>query len=198
MAGLTIDTNLPEVQAKLGRIGRRQVPFATVLALTRTAQDGQEAVRSELPRRFTLRSSWLQRGIRVQAANKARPVARVWSRDAFMVLQEVGGTKSPRGRAIAIPKAIRRSERSRIPRSRRPRAILRRPRTFVAPLRGGDAGIFQRRGRRGAVRLLYALETDPVRIDPRWGFRSTVQDVVDRTFAGHFGRALARALATAR
>ncbi len=130
-----------------------QLPYATALALTRTAQDAQAEIKRGLPRRFKLRNRWVEQGIRVKAARKGpAPEAVVHSRDGFMFLQEVGGTKLPHGRALAIPgheqpdyvagRSIRKANR--------PRALLAKPAHFVAPLRHGSKqlGIFQRMGRK--------------------------------------------------
>lgn len=195
----TIDATIPDLERKLSALARSQVPFATALALTMTAVDARDQVREELPRRFTIRRPWVSRGIRTSRATKRRPEAAVWSRDEFMIAQETGATRRPRGRSIALPRGIRRNVRQVVPRSRRPRRILENPRTFIAPLRGGDRGIFRRRGRKGrAPELLYRLESGAVRIRPRWEFEETVDQVVARRFERNFGRALARAIATSR
>src|SRR5260370_40269244 len=61
----------------------RQIPFALARALTRTAQDAQSDVRSDLPRRFTIRNTWVSRSIRITPATKAKPEAIVGSLEPF-------------------------------------------------------------------------------------------------------------------
>lgn len=51
---LTIDVRTQEVMTFLQRI-HPQFPYAAMLALNRTAEDGLAALRSEIPRRFTIR-----------------------------------------------------------------------------------------------------------------------------------------------
>lgn len=78
--------------------------FAMALALTRTVQATQTYLRSHLASDFTIRSSWVAKGIRIVPATKATLTAAVGSKDAFMRLQTIGGQKTPRNsRAVAIP-----------------------------------------------------------------------------------------------
>lgn len=48
----------------------KDIPYATSLALTRTAQDAQIEVRRNVGRLFTLRNTWTQQGIRFKPAEK--------------------------------------------------------------------------------------------------------------------------------
>jgi hypothetical protein len=78
---LTHSTNLSAVQAALSKTEREQIPFATALALTKTAQKvkaGEIAVMKrnlDRPTNFTLNSLF------VKAATKATQQARVWFKD---------------------------------------------------------------------------------------------------------------------
>ncbi|MBF0171465.1 MAG: hypothetical protein HQK87_10345, partial [Nitrospinae bacterium] len=69
----------------------KQLRFAAAQALTRTAQDAQEEVKRQLPERFTIRTGWLARGIRIRPASRNNLKASVLVKDAFMALQETGG-----------------------------------------------------------------------------------------------------------
>lgn len=195
----------------LERARRDQLPFATALALTRTAQEAQEAERDEIPRRFETRGTYLERGVRIKAATKRAPQAAVFwrapggaARRSFadtLARHETGGVKAPRGRALAIPVAEpRRTKGGKIRKAALPAALLKRKRTFVAPFnRGADAGIFQRVGkRRYPIRLLYHLTSETVRIRERWEFVDTARELARREYPKQFGKAFAKAIATRR
>lgn len=175
----------------------KQFPFATALALTRTAQDVQVEERRDLPRKFTLRNNWVSQGIRIKAATKSDLQAVVYQRDDFMALQETGGTKSPHGRSIAIPKAVRTNKRGIVPTGRYPRPLLDKPGVFLATI-GTIRGIWERTSRkRVPLRLLYTLKNS-VPIRPRFNFIPTARRVVLQRFARQFQLAFDRAIKTAR
>jgi hypothetical protein len=79
------------------------LPYATAVALTRTAKRAQTKIRRNLPRRFIIRKKWVGKGVQIKPATKKRHVAVIFSRDEFMVRQEEGGIKRPKGRHIAVP-----------------------------------------------------------------------------------------------
>lgn len=196
---LTIDARID-----LAAFGRKlnQIPFATALTLTRIAQDAQLEVRRELGRRFFIRNTWVERGILFSPARKDTLVATVFSRDDFMVLQETGGTKTPRGKSVAVPGDVRTNKRGIITQANRPRALLAKKNTFRAKI-GGVDGIWQRLGKRTAKRTGRALKllfifTSAVRIPPRFGFAETVRRVVRQRFPRQWALAVERAVKTAR
>jgi len=200
----TLDLESSAALQGLDDLRRSQLPFATAVALTKTAQAGQARIRRELPDRFTIRNRFLERNVRIRAATKRRPEARVeWrppaSRSAFtsqLATQETGGTRRPRGRTLALPRGVKRGKGGTIGRAQRPARLLDRKNVFIADVRGG-AAIFRRVGR-GRPRLLYFLTRRPARIDARWEFRKTARDEARRVYPREFGRAFAKALATRR
>lgn len=182
----------------------KQVPFATALALTRTAQDVQAEVRRQLPRRFTIRNNWVSQGIRITKATKQDLTATVYSKDKFMKLQETGGVKTSKGTAQGIPVDVKASARGIVPRGLWPRALLGRPDVFRAVIHGVD-GLWQRlkvsRRKRGrgarSLKLLYVLKPF-VPIRPRFGFVDTARETVAKVWANRFREAFAQAMRTAR
>lgn len=176
-----------------------QVPFALARALTRTAKDGQGDVRAELPQRFTLRNTWVDRGIRIKPATKALPIAEVGSLEPFMERQETGGIRTPRShRRIAVPTAnVRRGGRGMIAKSQRPAGLRGKPGVFLMKSKGG-AGIVRRHGKaRLPLQFLYWLKAG-VTIKPRFGFKGTTGNTVSRRFGPNFLDAIAEAMRTAK
>lgn len=180
-----------------------QIPFATALALTRTAQDAQAEVRRGLKSRFTVRNNFVEKGILFSAAKKDTLQATVFSRDDFMILQEKGGTKTPRGASISVP--MEGGNKKGIARAgRRPKDLRSTVGVFRAKI-GGVDGLWQRLQRRSKakkaaghhLKLLFVFKPSvPVRA--RFGFADTVRKVVIERFRRQLDLAIATAVRTAR
>lgn len=67
--------------AKLARDLPRQVAFANALALTRTAQIAEKAIKQEMHKRFDRPTRWTLGSTRVIPATKQRQIAQVWLKD---------------------------------------------------------------------------------------------------------------------
>lgn len=188
-----------EIQADFTRLRQvfRQFPFASALALTKTAQDVQLDERRDLSQNFVLRNNWVSQGVRIKAATKANLEAAVFQRDDFMVLQAEGGTKRPRGRSLAVPIDARTNKRGIVPTGARPNALKGRPRIF-RKLIGNIDGLWQRRGKkRVPLRLLFVFERS-VPVKPRFHFLPVAKRTVAARFARQFQIAFDRAIKTAR
>lgn len=196
--GFTVDLKLDMAKKRLGDLKRKQIPFATALALTQTAADGQKAVRKTLSKNFVIRSTWISNGIRTKKATKKRLFSMVFSRDSFMYDQEHGATRSPAGEVFAIPRGIRRRKESRVTRKQRPGVILHKPNVFIARTRTNKPAIFRRVGKKGRLVLLYFLHRGTARIRPRLGMAKTVQRVAKKNWKKNFGKSFARAIRTAK
>jgi len=193
---ISIDTRA--TIAALDALARKQAPFATALALTKTAQAAQAEVKRTLPQRFTIRNNFVEKGIRVEAARKRdwpRPRAAVYSKDRFMALQETGGVKTGKsGGSVGVPVTVRRTPKQTLPPSRWPKALLRKPNHFILQTRNGPA-LARRKG--GGIELLYGFAKS-VKVKPRLGMASTVENVARKAFVREFEKALAHAMRTAR
>lgn len=180
----------------------RQLPFATAVALTKTAQEAQKEVVDGLGDKFTIRTGWAKPsnkfGIKIKAAKKTNLVAEVGTDADWLEKFETGKDKLPRGRNLAIPTAnVRRTKRDLIQKSQRPNA-LRAKRTFVLKTRSGNV-LFQRKfkGKRAQLVALYNLEKR-ARIRRNSPVYQPVKKIVVRVFGKNFARAYADALRSAR
>lgn len=72
---------LTDQLAELTDLAQRQIPFATALALTRTAQDVKAALEAEMPKVFDRPTRWTLNSLRLIPARKDRLLARVWIKD---------------------------------------------------------------------------------------------------------------------
>ena len=108
----------------------KQIPFATALALTRTAKEVQREEIAHIRTAFTVRGSWLREGGRfgvgITPASKENLVAIVESRAPWLEDHEEGAMRTPEGAHFAVPqKDIRRTKTQVIARSQRPKALKR-------------------------------------------------------------------------
>ena len=119
---VSIKVDISGALAQLQRVRNDQIPFATALALTRTAQSARDAVKSKLPSQFRLRNTWTEQGVKAIMATKGNPVAYVNFARYYMLLQEYGGLKIGRVNYIAVP--LDPALRNRIPTNMRPKVLL--------------------------------------------------------------------------
>ena len=106
MLDYVVTGDVSKITRHLSDLSRRQVPFATASALTKTAKFVQQKIKEEIPRvfdrptRFTLNSTW------VRPATKARLWAEVKIKDEvaravppirWLAPQIYGGSRGPKG-----------------------------------------------------------------------------------------------------
>jgi hypothetical protein len=194
VGGLTIsvETNASDVARSFERIVGRHLPFVTAKTLTELAKQGQAQVKSELPERFTIRNTWVARGIRIEPAQK-RAWPHVFSvigtRDEFMVQHQTGEDKRPRrSDALAIPNVaeggrpgeiVRRS--GRIPKRLKPRTLLKGRKAFMQRVKGHWVILQRTTKKRYPVRFLYGMR-DSADIKEAWEFDDTVRAVVKKRY----------------
>ncbi|HEX2892268.1 hypothetical protein [Vineibacter terrae] len=195
---IVVSSDVDRIIRDYADLEERQFPFAKAKALTKTAQDAQGDVRADLPNRFTLRNTWVSKGIRITPAKKTALTAEVGSLEPFMARQETGGTKKARDHSrVAVPSQARRNKRGMIPRGERPAGLRGKPRVFLMKTAGG-VGIVRRATKaRTPIQFLYWLKAD-VQVRPAFGFKKAVGTTVARAFGPNFVAALDQARATAR
>jgi hypothetical protein len=106
MLKISVKHDLDKLAARIGRIGRDQLPFATAKALTRTAQAVQRAIPDALEKALDKPTPFTKRGIFIQPARKNNLQAVVGFKDrqaAYMIYQTEGGTRAPAKRALRLP-----------------------------------------------------------------------------------------------
>jgi hypothetical protein len=194
-----LELNTKEVVFALNRLKREQIPFAQSLALNFTLKDAQAEVRKQLPRRFSIRRPWVPRGVVVKPSNKRQLWGSIVQRDPFMARQEFGGQKTPQGKAIAVPvgELARLAKTKVLSKGKRPAAQMRKKGVYRGETKAGVPAIIKRGTARRRAEVLYLL-IPTARIEPRFEFAPTVLRTARKVWPKNFGKALARAIATAR
>lgn len=207
-------------RAFLSDLEQRQIPFARALALNRTGDDGQAAVRKHLGQVFTLRRrDFIERTIKIEnrdRATKTSPFVIVGidpTRDVLAKF-EIGGQKTPiSGKALAVPINARRNKSDIVAKPNRIKGLnLRRVGNQIIGDKGtfiAGGAILQRVGKRSRtvgpvqwgqdpnVKVLYAFE-DSVPIQPALHFVDIMTHTVEQRWVPNFEGAFALAVRTAR
>lgn len=194
------DRSIKKTARWLDSVGKKQLPFATALALTTTAKDVQRGEVKELHDKFTIRNKWPTRGpyaIKVLPAKKKKLTSIIYTNADWMPLHEFGGDKIPRGNHIAVPTSnVKRTKSGKISKANRPANLKR---SFVLKQDNGQLGIWQRKGKgkRSEIRPMYWLE-NRARIKAVWDWFRTGKKIIDRRFSRNFMLAFNKAMKTAK
>lgn len=111
---LSVRADVKEVERWLTRLERQQLPFATALALTRTAQHIQrKTIPAILPRVFERPTRWTQQGFFIEPARKTKLQASINIKDRpqgsgtpafnYLAIQQSGGQRRrAKGHEVAL------------------------------------------------------------------------------------------------
>jgi hypothetical protein len=199
---------MKEFMSRMTDIEKEQLPYASALALTRTAEDVRDAIIKELPDHFKIRSTWylpqMKYGIRSTKATKAGQQSTVYTNAYWLPLQETGGIKLPPNKMLALPtEQVKANKNDIITASNRPRALMKSGKAWVGRDRANELVIFQRvgkgtkRGKKDAITVPYVLKPR-ARIPKRWNFYERGAEVARQVFIGNWHNAMAEALRTAK
>lgn len=193
---LKITSNLDQFRGHVRSKVQGQVPFATAKALTRTAQDAKKNTEKRMRRVFDRPTPYTMRGVFTQSASKRRLIARVGIKDRqaeYLGIQEEGGTRRPKGRALVVPSEAKRNRYGNLSRNQ-VRRLRARPDTFSGRV-GGVDGLWQRF--HGQLHLL-VVWAPAAKYRPRFGFEDGARKAVQARMPVNFERELRQALRTAR
>jgi Family of unknown function (DUF6441)/Bacteriophage HK97-gp10, putative tail-component len=214
MLQISVAAEIQTAIAKLQTLAEaKQFRFSVAKALTQTAVEVQREVKKNMPSRFTLRRQWIVQGIRMEKATKDNLTATVYSKDAFMGRQEVGGTKTPKyDQHLAIPmRAVRRYKSGMINPADLPANLGQAQFTVKrggkdAARRGAGGSVFKLvsngrtflcRRKNGKVELLYML-VPRAKVEKRLGLADDAVKVARARFSENLRDALEYAMRTAR
>lgn len=205
-----VTSNVKRFTRYLNDAQKKQIPYATALALTRTAQAAQKDIQEAMPETFAVtRKWWLKQqptGIKIKRATKAELQADVFTRAYFAFLQEEGGIKIPfKSRGILVPTALtpkygrRAGGASKVMAGKK---VLRQGGKAngdpIITTQSGTRGVFRRKGKkRTPVEMLYSY-IPRAHIRAHMQFKARAHEKAVRSFDYFFAQSLKRALATAK
>jgi len=192
---LSVKSNIKEFSKNLTNVQKNQLPFATSRALNDTAIDVQNAEVKGIQVRFNNRKKWWMKrqptGVKVSFSDKRKLWVDIYTNAKFAKIQEEGGIKTPKGRAIAIPaeglpKRLRKAGGAR-------KLLQSNKKAFSTP-----KGIFKRRGKKRYPIIQQFSYATSVTVKPRFKFHKTAEVATNRKFKRNFQKRLAEAIKTAR
>ncbi len=198
---INIKGDMKNARRVLGRL-ERQVPFATSVAMNRSAAKIQRFEKTMIRRDLDNPTPQVVKSIRVKRASKRDLEAAVFIIPAiaeFLRFQIDGGTRAPRGQVEAVPVNARLNRYGNIPGRRQGKIakLIARPDTFVGEI-NGVAGVWRRKRPRSAgLELLLAFERS-VRYRPKFPFFRYAEVTLERVWVREFNRAIVFATKTAR
>lgn len=200
---LSIDHNAAQVSRLLSKAEREQIPFATAVALTRTARDVATAEIESMRSRMELRNRGLLRSavrsIKASKRDWPNPEATVHVPEKldFLADHALGATRrGTQGHRRAIPtKIVKRTARGKVRSTQRPARILKRKAGYLDE---GRAAIVAKSGARGVRNLgagaTWYLLREKVTIRKVWPWERTADDTVRKVYDDHFKREFAAAI----
>lgn len=201
MITVSFSTEFDKLAVILGDFGKKQLPFAAALALTRTAQDTRDAITVNLPKTFDRPTPFTRQGIGITTATKETLTATIFVKDVqaeYLRLEELGGTRKPKGQALVLPGGIKLNQYGNIPN----KALAKGKasgKVFVATIKG-IPGFWQRTQAKGGdkgVKLLARFQKK-AEYKPRFGFLTQAEAAITIAFFKHMPAALERAFRSAR
>ncbi len=196
MIVFSVTSNIKEVTDKLFGYLRRQIPYATARALTKTAQDVQADVTKELPKVFDRPNPFTMRAIAYDPANKSSLTSRVYIRPiqaAYLGLEITGGTRRPKKKALVLPTDYPTDQYGNIPRGTIKKLLARKD-VFSGVVRG-IGGIWQRTGHGLILLVSYEPKAE---YKPRFDFQGIARRTITRVIGPNMDSAMREAIRTAR
>lgn len=205
---------------KLVKEFAKQVPFATAVALTKTAAQLIPEARKSLSKNLDVtnrglpRAAFHQRRSVVKAKKTDFPRSRAIVgvpddakfRGKFLADHVVGRRRKARGnhpgaRRIAIPtKLVKRLKKGTVSSTQRPGVIMRKPRGFLDESHRGKGPVIglNRGRRRRDGRTIYYLLRRSVRIRKQWPFGKEMKRAAKTKYSKNFETEFRKAVVSAR
>lgn len=197
VATISVRSDFQRMQRIMTDLERRQLPFATARALTRTAQAARDDVKASLPTAFDRPTPFTKNAIAIKSANRTNLTAEVVVKPiqaAYLAKQERGGFREPKAKAVITPAGIRLNQYGNIVRRGVAKARQRKN-TFSGTVRG-TPGLWERT-KDGGLKLLVRYEgRKQVKAKP-W-FMPVVTAAVRRVWPRLMAESMRDAMRTAR
>lgn len=203
---LSIKADVDAAERMLSDIGRKQLPFATAMALNDTAADVKEREERGIEQEFDRPTPFTKRALYVRRATKSRLAAQVGVKPVqaeYLRLQVTGGVRRPKRRALVVPAGARLNRYGNLPKGALGR-LGKRANVFATSQGKRRAahlppGIYQRTGGRagGRVKMLVAFEPR-ASYAARWQFHPVAMRRARAVFFDHFVGRMRQAMATAK
>jgi hypothetical protein len=167
---MRITNNIKEVERGLSDVARRQIPFATALAINEVLGDIRKNWEKRLRKSLDRPTPFTMKAFAVRRATKRSLTGMVFAKDvqaAYLQWLEDGGTRAPKRRAILVPVGQRLNKYGNMPRGAVARTLAS-PKVFSGKPKGArrPAGIW-RRAQNNTQLELQVVYADRAKYAPR-------------------------------
>ena len=216
---ISVQSNIREMQRKLGAFANQQLPFATSLALTALAKKVKDAEVKNLSAKLTSPTPFTLRSIGTTAARKNAPQATVFVKAAaaaYLAPFEFGGVHKMNGPKMLNPIGASTNAYGNLPKGTLAKLKARKDifigivktksgelingvwqRPYIRATKVRGRGVARGANRTGKLKLLIRLDSEK-QVRQRIGYVALAQRTVALNFNAEMGKALAKALASAR
>ncbi|MVO14820.1 hypothetical protein [Parasedimentitalea huanghaiensis] len=203
---LNIKANFDEAERVLSDLARKQLPYATSLALNETAGHVKEAEERTIEQIFDRPTPYTKRALYFRRARKTNLTATIGVKSVqaqYLKLQVKGGRRTPKRKALVVPTGARLNKYGNLPKGALSR-LKRRKGVFATSASGGQrghlpGGIYQRTGRKGRGPLKMLVSFEPrASYRKKYNFGPIAMRVARKRFEAAFVNGVRKALSTAR
>jgi hypothetical protein len=215
---ISVKSDVDKALKSMSRLHKKQMPFAAALGLSMTAKKVAKVEQRMMVRKLDRPTPFTVKGVRWERADKkdfatGRLHSRVYlmpTQAEYLRFQIEGGTRTPKGQAIAVPTSnVKLNRYGNLAGGQgRIKRLLAKKNTFQGTI-NGVAGVWQRpkRGKRSrggsgtigqsGLKLLVAYESS-AQYQPRFDFYGIAQRSVRTSVGKEMDKAIARALRSAK
>ncbi|MEY0256049.1 hypothetical protein AB7X32_19985 [Morganella morganii] len=212
--------NLSDLSNQL-RTLRKQIPFATAMAMTAVVRKIEDAQKVAMQRNLDNPTPFTVKSVKSRGARKSDLKAKVFVMNtaaAYLEPFEIGGVHKLNGSALLNPKDIKLNKYGNLPRNKMS-ALKSKENTFIGDI-GGVNGVWQRKkakkGKKGRKRLqrspngtrrnrkkqpmpkLLIRFGDALPVEPVLGYQDRAMKMTQALLPQEINRAIAEAIRTAR
>ena len=200
---ISVKMETERAEKYLRKAAKKQLPFATAVALTKTAKHLAEVERRSLSKHLDRPTPFTKKAFAIKPARKqdfktGRIFSRLFIKDAqekYLRFAIEGGTRRPKNRAIVVPGQATRLNRYGNLSRNFIKNMLAKPNVFTTTING--TGAIVQRMRSGILKTL-VIFTSSASYEKRLPFFEIAKRVVPKRVVIEMNRALRSALRTAR
>ena len=198
---INIRSNIKEVVKGMSGI-KKQIPFATSKALNRTAYKLWSVFPAEIEKQIDRPIPFTKKAMAYRKSTKRNLTATVYAKaiqEKYLSIQETGGTRTPKGKALPIPIGQRKNRYGNMPRTALKTMRGNKGKYFSGSPHGRTPGIYQRTGKggRGGLKLMVKWQTS-ASYSAKTDFSGFAERIVRANFDREMRSAIAYAVRTAR
>jgi len=196
-----IKHNIRDVERGLNDVARRQIPYATALAINDVLNDIMGNWGKRLQKALDRPTPFTLKAFAVRRATKRSLTGTVFAKRVqaeYLAWLEDGGNRHPKKKAIIVPAKLRLNKYGNIPKGKIART-LSDPKTFSGKPRGGNrpGGIWRRTGNNTHLELL-VYYASRAKYSRRLELIAGAMKTANARLPGAMLRAMLRAIGSAR